>query len=256
MLLRRGFAVTVLAAALCAPAAAQNAPGPPPPTGGPARAVRSPLQGATFALRAAYQAIADAQTRGASALLDAAKSHYRSAVARFGRQDPGAAGEAEAASALARAAIAEHPVPPPRDIPSPPSAPDVTMLRPPMMSPPMMSPPMMAPPMMRERHGRRGGRFDPARLGADAKLVNTPEAQTLAQRALDADIARTRAAFAGNDDEAMREGRLANALARAVHALALADHPPMPQRRSLPVEPRVRGDGIVGSTENEPTDDD
>lgn len=70
------------------------------------------------------------------------------------------------------------------------------------------------------------GRFDATRVAADAKLANTAEARDLAQKAVDADVARTHASFAGNRDEAMREGRVASALAMAVRALAMADHPP------------------------------
>jgi len=78
-------------------------------------------RGATFALRMAYHTIADAEARGASGYLDAAKNHYRGAIARLQRHDAGAASEAMAAAALARAAVAEHPLPAPRDIPSPPA---------------------------------------------------------------------------------------------------------------------------------------
>jgi hypothetical protein len=80
-----------------------------------------------------------------------------------------------------------------------------------------------------------GGRFDAATVARDAKLANSPEVTDLAQRALDADIAHTRAAFAGNIDEAMRDARLAGALALAVRSLAYADHPeafPQPVRRT------------------------
>jgi hypothetical protein len=224
--------------ALSGTALAQTAPTAPSAPSAGARAAFA-ARAATFALRGAYHAIADAEARGASTYLDAAKTHYRDALARLGRQDPGAAGEALAASALARAAVADHPEPAPRDIPAPPAlaqsgTPPMMMRRPPMGG----GPQMQRGPQMRGRmhRGPRGmaGRFDATRVAADAKLANTAEARDLAQKALDADVARTHAAFAGNMDEAMRQGRLASALATAVRAIAMADHPrtfSFPQRR-------------------------
>jgi len=63
-------------------------------------------------------------------------------------------------------------------------------------------------------------------------------------------VARTRAAFGGNVDEALRQGRLASALAGAVRSLALADHPPV--RGTGPRAGRMhRGPaGIVGGAAN------
>lgn len=238
-----------LSLALSGTALAQTAPAPAQHSA--ARAAFAARAG-TFALRAAYHAIADAEARGASTYLDAAKTHYRDALARLGRQDPGAVSEAMAASALARAAVADHPVPAPRDIPAPPalaqSGTAPMMMRPPgpgqMQRGPQTRGPMQHGPQMRggmqrsgmQRSGmQRGGmhrgprgmagRFDATRVAADAKLANTAEARDLAQKAVDADVARTHAAFAGNMDEALREGRLASALAMAVRALAMADHP-------------------------------
>jgi hypothetical protein len=190
---------------LAGTAAAQTAPAAP----GTAFAERA----ASFALRGAYRAIADAEARGASTYLDAAKTHYRDALARLGRHDAGAASEAMAAAALARAAVAEHPVPAPRDIPAPPAL--------------AAAGPQMRGPQMRGHRGPFGmaGRFDATRLAADAKLAGTAEARDLAQKAVDADVARTHADFSGNREEAMRQGRLASSLAMAVRSLALADHP-------------------------------
>jgi hypothetical protein len=203
------------------------------------------VRGAVFALRGAYRAIAEAQVLGASPYLDAAKAHYRSALERYGKQDAGAASEAMAAAALARAAMTEHPAPAPRDIPAPP---EMTAMAPsgddgdrdrmdggrPGGPPRGPMPGGMRPPMdggpPRGGPGERG-RFDAMRLAADAKLAGTPEAQNLAQKALDADVARTKAEFGGNMDEAMRQGRLASELAMAVRSLARADHPPTPPRR-------------------------
>jgi hypothetical protein len=217
---------SVLFLSLAAAGVAQTAPGP----GAPGSSF-----GATFALRGAYHAIADAEARGASGYLDAAKTHYRNAMARLARNDPGAASEALAASALARASVAERPVPAPRDIPSPPAL-AAGGMRPMMGRPPGPGPQAGGPQVARGGMFRgprsMAGRFDATRLAADVKLANTAEARDLAQKALDADIARTRAAFNGNADEAMRQGRLASALAMAVRGLALADHPPSFTRTS------------------------
>ena len=210
---------SVLVFALSGTVVAQTAPAAPAPPSGATRAAFAE-RGATFALRGAYHTIAGAEARGASGYLDAAKNHYRSALARLQRHDPGAASEAMAAAALARAAVAEHPVPAPRDIPAPPAVADGG-------TPPMMprSPLAMAGRMHMHHGPGMGERFDATKLAADVKLANTAETRDLAQKALDADIARTRAAFSGNVDEAMRQGRLASDLAMAVRSLALADHP-------------------------------
>lgn len=223
-----------LGLALSGTALAQTAPAAPSAPSAGARAAFA-ARAATFALNGAYHAIADAEARGASTYLDAAKTHYRDALARLGRQDPGAASEALAATALARASVADHPEPAPRDIPAPPalaqSGPSPMMRRPPTGGGPQMQRGGMqrGPQMGRGgmHRGPRGlaGRFDATRLAADAKLANTAEARDLAQKALDADVARTHAAFAGNRAEAMRQGRVASALAMAVRALAMADHP-------------------------------
>jgi hypothetical protein len=242
-MLRQIATLSVITLALSGIAMAQTAP--------PARTAFAD-RAASFALRGAYHSIADAEARGASTYLDAAKTHYRDAIARLARHDAGAASEAMAAAALARAAVAEHPVPAPRDIPAPPELaaggppmmPHPMMHRPdvamnggdggpqmgmggaPMRGPQMQGPQMQGP-QMRGHRGPHGisGRFDAARLAADAKLAGTAEARDLAQKAVDADTARTHAAFSGNQDEAMRQGRIASALAMAVRSLALADHP-------------------------------
>jgi hypothetical protein len=232
-MLRQLATLGVLTLALAGTAVAQTAPAAPsaPSAGRTAFAERA----ASFALRGAYRAIADAEARGASTYLDAAKTHYRDALARLGRHDPGAASEAMAAAALARAAIAEHPVPAPRDIPAPPAlaaaGPPIsgTQMSGPqqMRGPQTRGPQQMRGPQMRGHGGAFGmtGRFDATRLAADAKLAGTAEARDLAQKAVDADVARTHADFSGNREEAMRQGRLAGSLAMAVRSLALADHP-------------------------------
>jgi hypothetical protein len=203
-------------------------------------------RGAVYALRGAYRAIADAQVYGGSAYLDAAKTHYRNALARYQRQDAGAASEAMASLALARAAVAEHPAPVPRDLPAPPA--DVAAApggRPMMGGRPQMRGAQRGGPM----RGRMGWRFDATQLAADAKLANTAEARDLAQKAVDADVARTRASFTGNPDEAMRQGRLAASLAMAVRSLAYADHPPSFDRRMpWPGHQRPAATSTLGNT--------
>jgi hypothetical protein len=212
---------------------------------------------AVMALRGAYRAIGEAQVLGASPYLDAAKAHYRGALARYAKNDPGAAAEAQAAASLARAAAAEHPAPAPRDLPAPPVA-GAAMGRSGFgaMSPGGFGRPGMAMRGGPWMHGRRGGanRFDPTRVAADAKLAGTAEAKDLAQKALDADLARSKAAFAGNADEAQRDGRLAGALASAVRSLAYAEHPPTHQRREHTPgsgwSHQTPGGGIVGGAGN------
>ena len=245
-MLRLIAASGIFVLALTGTVVAQTAPEAPAAP----RAARAAFaeRGATFALRAAYHAIAGAEARGALAYLDAAKMHYRSALARLQRHDAGAASEAMAAAALARASEAEHPVPAPRDIPAPPAI--VATGDP--GAPQMMhgGPQMMhgGPQMMHRSGGMHHGRgmsgpFDATRLAADVKLANTSEARDLAQKALDADIARTHAAFSGNNDEAMRQGRVASALAMAVRSLALADHP-----RSFGRRPTASGSSQRGGS--------
>jgi hypothetical protein len=70
---------------------------------------------------------------------------------------------------------------------------------------------------MRGHHGGGEGIENLAKLAA---LANTDEAKRFANDALSANMASERAAFAGNREEAMRQRRLAGALAQAVHALA------------------------------------
>src|ERR1700727_632252 len=71
-------------------AAAQNAPAPKTPVA--TRAVHD----ATFPLNMAYRTIGHAEQAGASGhFIDAARTHYRSALDRYARNDTaGAAGEA------------------------------------------------------------------------------------------------------------------------------------------------------------------
>lgn len=187
-----------------------------------------PAAPAAISLQLAYRAIGDAESRGAPGrYLDGARTHYRAALARFGRDDAqGAAGEAMAAAALARAAVNERPLPVPRDIPTPP----------PVTAAPARPPGFGGPGGPRAFGGRSLGVFDPEALRRYAMLQNTPEANDLARNALEANIAHERALFAGNRDEGMRQRRLARDLAAAVRFLASADHPeafPRPMRRPL-----------------------
>lgn len=262
-------------------AQAQTAPGTSPAPRGPM--MQRPAFSAAFPLRMAYRTIGMAEARGAGGrYLDAARTHYRSALARFERSDQrAAASEAMAAGALARAAIDERPPVTPRDLPTPPPLPTPGagapgrrfIMRAPAGAPGGASGPQIAgaapipgrpgagpgpggrmhfAPRFRGRgHGfgrgrRRGhGRFDPAALARYAKLENTAEANDLARSALDADIARERALFAGNRDEATRQGRLARDLAAAVRALAMADHPPQfPRPRMMRRPLQVPGGGF------------
>lgn len=253
---------SVLLLALPGAAFAQSDPAiatAPAGTAAPSRAQAWAGRAAVMALRGAYRAIADAEAMGASSYLDAAKTHYRGALARYARHDAGAAAEAMAATALAHAAAVEHPMPAPRDIPAPP---EMTAMSHPAGDDVAIAGgmpgarPMMGHGSPMRGHGRghggfgMGGRFDATQLAKDASLANTAEAKDLAQKAVDADLARTRAAFSGNLTESMRQGRLANDLAMAVRSLARADHPPARPQRS----PGARGgwthqssgDGIVG----------
>ena len=202
---------------------------------------------AVAALRTAYHAIAEAQALGASTYLDAAKAHYRGALARYGRHDIGAASEAMAATSLTVAAMLEHPAPAPRDLPAPPAILAVPATVPERLGPARDQPSRATRLPMRGVRLER--RFDPTRVAADAQLVGTPEAKQFAQRALDSDLARTRAAFTGNPDEALQAGRLADTLARAVAALARADHPPAAMQRGNARPHRSSGDSVVGGAD-------
>jgi hypothetical protein len=217
------IALTGIAGAQSAPVAAPSPAASAAPAGQPWLANR-----AAFALRAAYRTIGIAETRGASPYLDAAKEHYRDALARLGRHDAGAPFAAAAAVALARAAIAEHPLPAPRDIPAPPALAERPWGGAPGDGAPGDGPRPWGRPGMGpgpRPHRPRGG-FDAAALARDAALAGTAEAKDLAQKAVDADVARTRAEFSGTRVEAQRQGRLAGALAQAVRALARVEHPP------------------------------
>src|ERR1035437_8488819 len=98
----------------CAPAAAQTAPAAPGASPGVVRvpsAMR--VESAAFSLNGAYREIGRAEQAGATGhLVEAARTHYRGAMARYGKNDgAGAAAEARLATALARAALDERPAP-------------------------------------------------------------------------------------------------------------------------------------------------
>jgi hypothetical protein len=199
---------------------------------------------AAFPLAVAYRSIGAAEAFGASgAYLDSARSHYRAALARYGKSDmSGAAAEARASSDLARAAIASQPFPVPKDLPAPPkpqvaltngrpagggpqrphSGPGDDRAGPPPNGGPDGEGPGGPPPP-----GGPGGRgdIDAAQLGALVKLENTAEARSLAEAALSADAAAQKAALAGNLEDALRQRMLAQSLAGAVRSIAAADHP-------------------------------
>jgi hypothetical protein len=246
------FAAPVIASAQTAPAASAS-PASAHPKGGwqghrPMMG-RNPAVGTAYALRGAYRAIGHAEAGGGGGpYLAAAKAHYRDALARNGRSDTrGAMAEARAASSLARASMALVAPPVPHDIPAPPAPPAGGGMmgaadRPdgaPMDGGPG---PMMGrggPAGWGERGARGGMRGDRGGDGIEnleklAALANTDEAKHLATDALNANMASERAAFAGNREEAMRQHRLAGALAGAVRALASLNMAPRQRSGAVP----------------------
>lgn len=240
-----------------APAAAQNAP--VPPLNVPAT-LRAPS--AALPLNAAYHEIGRAEQAGATGhLIDAARSHYRGAMTRYGKNDSaGAAAEARLALDLARAALDERPapvMPVPRDLPAPPPMP--TMRGPAGAGPgpgPEPGPGMMPQIRLRvfEAEGpggfgmRRSHGFDAMRLAEEMKLETGAEAKQLAQSAVDANAAAQRAALAGNVAEAARQTRLSEDLMAAVSALVALNHPElhrqlMPRMRMMEMPPVPRPPG-------------
>jgi hypothetical protein len=245
-------------------ASAQNAPTPR------ASAGPRPAHNATFPLIMAYHAIGRAEIAGATGhYIDAAKTHYRSAIARNGNGDAaGAAGEAMLASDLARAAMDEHPRPAPvlpKDIPAPPSPAAGAfhggpggMGHGPMAAGPGGGPGMGGPGMggpgmmgghgmmggdgmmahhgMMGRHGfggmRRHEEFNATRLAELLKVETGAEAHQIAQAAVDANEAAQRAALAGNVELAARQTRVSGDLAAAVRDLAITNHPELARRRA------------------------
>src|SRR5665213_1449295 len=231
MHMRKLMLVAVGVVAACAPAAAQTAPAAPAASPGVVRVIRVPnamhAQGAAFSLNGAYREIGRAEQAGATGhLVEAARTHYRGAMARYGKNDgAGAAAEARLATDLARAALDERPrpaPPPPRDLPAPPALPA-------MPSMPMAGggPEMMMRTIHIDGFGGSGpsrgfnmsfshGGFDAMRLAEAMKIESGSEAKQLAQAAVDANAAAQRAALAGNVAEVERQTRLSGDLMSAL----------------------------------------
>ncbi|HZW54385.1 MAG TPA: hypothetical protein VFF00_10130 [Candidatus Elarobacter sp.] len=237
-------ALTVVALAVPAAVLAQTA-APPAPAGPSApQALPRRTADSAFALGGAYREIGRAEQVGATGhYIDAARTHYRSAIARHDRSDDaGASAEARLASDLARVAIDERPANAPtgpRDVPAPPTprpGNGRTMVIDGMPMPDgFRGMPGDGPTafdrggMLRMMDGvsfRFGhGGFDAAHLAELLKVETGAEARQLAQNAVDANAAAQKAALAGNVAEASRQTRIANDLATAVHDLAALNHP-------------------------------
>jgi hypothetical protein len=242
----------------CAPAAAQTAPAAPGASPGVVRVLRVPsamrVESAAFSLNGAYREIGRAEQAGATGhLVEAARTHYRGAMARYGKNDgTGAAAEARLATDLARAALDERPapvMPTPRDLPAPPAMPSMPG-RPGM--PGMSGMPGMPgmPGIARggppgggpggfggggfRMHGSHG--FDAMSLAEAMKIDSSPEAKQLAQTAVDANAAAQRAALAGNVAEAARQTRLSADLMSAVNALVALNHPELHRSTGTRIE--------------------
>jgi hypothetical protein len=270
--MRVGSFVAVALVALTLPGAALaqgTPPANPPPNGPPPaagtrlnvpRTFQPRVRDSAFALSGAYREIGRAENAGASGhYVDAARGHYRSALARHDRNDDaGAAAEARLASDLARVAVDERPrnASGPKDVPAPPT-PRPMQGRGSGMT--VMGdgawrgmdgaggPGRM--PMMRIAGGRgfgmHGGRgFDATRLAAIMKIETGPEARQLAQNAVDANSAAQRAALAGNVEEAARQTRISGDLIEAVHDLAALNHPEQMRAQMPAIQFRTFGDGM------------
>jgi hypothetical protein len=212
------------------------------PPGNAPRAAR-PAVDAAYPLGMAYRDIGRAEQAGATGhYIDAARTHYRAGLDRYGRKDDaGAAAESRVASDLARAALDERPAVErtgPKDVPAPPSprpgaggisrggdGPEMGMRRVPGGLPHVDGMPMISfggdGPLM----GMRRGGYDATRLAEILKVETGPEARQLAQSAVDANTAAQRAALAGNVSEAARLTRISDDLAAAVRDVAALNHP-------------------------------
>jgi len=205
---------------------------------------------AAFPLNFAYQMIGTAeQAGGTGRYLDAAKTHYRAAIDRYGRKDnAGASGEARIALDLARAALDERakPMQPPapKDIPAPPTPPAGNYKRVVIGGAPMLGAPggpalALGGAGVHEFHvagpvgavmlgntafGGPGG-SDATALAEVLKVETGAEARSLAQAAVDANAAAQRAALAGNVEEAARQSRISRDLVDAVRDIAMLNHP-------------------------------
>lgn len=216
------------------------------PAPGNAQMLPRRVMDSAFALGAAYREIGRAEQASATGhYIDAARTHYRSAIDRHARNDDaGAAAEARLASDLARVALDERPAVAqtgPKDVPAPPTPrpgtgrmPDggpmmIDGMRPGMPGMPGMDGPGGRTPMIRIsrgdgfRIGHRG--VDAAALAEILKVETSAEARQLAQNAVDANASAQKAALAGNVAEAARQTRIADDLVAAVHDLAALNHP-------------------------------
>ncbi len=230
--------VAVVALALPGAAFAQAAP-PANPQAMPRRVMDS-----AYALGAAYRDIGRAENAGTTGhYIDAARTHYRSAIDRHARNDDaGAAAEARFASDLARVALDERPSNAPtgpKDVPAPPTP------RPVLGGGPADGAPMIRVmggdgtmgfdhgPMMRvmgDMMRLHHGGFDATGLAEILKVETSAEARALAQNAVDANAAAQKAALASNVAEASRQTRISDDLVAAVHDLAVLNHPELGHR--------------------------
>ena len=242
--MRFGSFVTGAVVALALPGAAFAQAAPPAnPQAMPRRVVDS-----AYALGAAYRDIGRAENAGATGhYIDAARTHYRSAIDRRGRSDEvGASAEARFASDLARVAVDERPANAPtgpKDVPAPPTPRPVPGGSPdgaPMiritgadgpMGPDQLPMMRVMGDMMRMHHGG----FDATGLAELLKVETGAEAHALAQNAVDANAAAQKAALAGNVAEASRQSRISDDLAAAVHDLAVLNHPELGNRIQMRV---------------------
>ena len=207
-----------------------------------------------YALGAAYRDIGRAENAGATGhYIDAARTHYRAAIDRRGRNDEtGASAEARLASDLARVAVDERPPNAqtgPKDVPAPPTprpvpgqpadgrAPMDGMMRVMGGDGPMGFDhgPMMR--VMSDVIRLHHGGFDATGLAEILKVETSAEAHALAQNAVDANAAAQKAALAGNVAEASQQSRISDDLAAAVHDLAVLNHPELGHR----IEMRMLG---------------
>jgi hypothetical protein len=181
----------------------------------------------------AYRTLGIAEAFGASGhYIDAARDHYRGALARLGHNDvAGAGAEARLAADLARVALADRPFPTPHDLPAPPAAaprsPQVAAGGPGPMGG-AGGHGAWGGGSRGHRGGHRGGGMrgvSLAEVGRLLKIENTPEAHALADAAFAASQTAQKAEFGGDLRTAMRQRRVAGALGAAVRDLALLDHP-------------------------------
>jgi hypothetical protein len=217
---------------------------------------------AAMPLRMAYREIGMAEALGASGrYIDSARTHYRAGIAAAATDARRAAGEARVAADLAQVALAERPMPVPRDLPAPPApkarahdgagpgamggpdgpgGPDGRPMAGPGTGGPGLGAQSMrgregfgGPEGFRGRGGFRGHEdgADPVALAELQRRSSNPEVKQLVADAIAAQSAAQRAATAGNVEEARRQMHVGGALARAARDLAFATGP-RPERRA------------------------